>query len=1012
MSKILFPTSSARDFTPEMINSCKHILSRPLQEIYQLCLDDLISGRKLELACLLRILLERPPTPEYASIIGWFAINNLIQAPTLQLYMSVLLQNKNTFYGEQCCIAFLNEVIPVGYRYLSFLEDVIAIPGFRFRHSDLFILINQTFENAIPLEGFQPKNQFSIPSPIGIIPLTQNLHLDLPPITKSISEPPLKLTLEECVQASYLMPEEHRRHYLISYVLNTQIPDSILSPPSVLLEAVCAYAKHLLSNAISDGKSKIGWERYSVHAQLHQIGMWIGLLSISQGPPPPIYYIDLYKILRDSIKLGCFNEAVILLAGYFSRASSIYQLPCPYTVSFLQVMAAFINQPGVRLDVYQSVQAFAALIGTDISIFLTRTIEVDPTSFDLHCVFQLDPKNQLYFLGPYQKDAIVSNSQERVDNFFDFAPNPEKFPQYMQEVIRTASFVRKYYFVGRGNSICLPEPRTGGLHNTLIDCAILMGLSNNSVLSGTACRILAKLVYPPFKLAPEKLRYAFPNYNMLTALIKHSCISPQDINTLYSDILTNPQTGPIALPMIRRMMPHIFKLQRLYPRANFTSLYALTGMRPTNSKTDLPSVDRSNISVLRAFLLFCKQPDDDTRKDFLNKFGTGTAMQIAAIIQILIGSVREDNKDYSAIECFIALIPSILEKVSNDVILNGLLRTMDQINSSTIVSHQLGIVCVCHEIFSCIGDFSPNRLIPFLTKTSPGKIPDFVTSWIQLVLHPKVFGAMIESADLECVNFCLRFIICIIKLAINFPDGFYRPVARIITTICDSYPEFVVSFHLIILESVPPRFIQLRNIILSSIPPNFDPMLPPPVSVIPGDTQELRILKSKTEAIIMDRVTTVQSSMMKQIYEIFKKIISKDVSLLWKFVLFVIQTWTISHERFSKTNMVLELLTMLVPVSPIYFFSSLLDHVRYNNCHTRFAMELVLALFERVSDDLREIILIEIVRRLLCVTAPPHSLRELFSRLMEERKMDVLSLMKKMNEFQDFEEAVKVIKIL
>lgn len=1012
MSKILYPTTSVRDFSPEMINSCKHILSRPLQDIYQLCLDDLVQGRKLELACLLRILLERPPTPDYASIIGWFAINSLVQAPTLQLYMNVLLQNKNTFYGEQCCIAFLNEIIPVSYRYLNFLESVISIPGFRFRHSDLYILINQIFENAIPLEGFQPKNQFSIPNPIGLIPITTNFHIDLPPITKSINEPSLKGTLEECVQASYLMPEEHRRHYLISYVLNTQIPDSIPNPPSVLLEAVCAYAKHLLSNAISDGKSKIGWERYSVHAQIHQIGMWIGLLSISQGPPPPIYYIDMYKTLRDSIKLGCFNEAVILLAGYFSRASAIYQLPCPYTVSFLQVMAAFINQPGIRLDVYQSVQAFAALIGTDISIFLTRTIEVDPTSFDLHCVFQLDQHKQLYFLGPYQKDAIISTSQERVDSFFDFVPNADKFPSYMQEVIQNANFVRKYYFVGRGNTVCIPDTRTGAVHNSLIDAAILMSLSNNPVLSGTASRILAKLIYPPYKLSPEKLRYAFPNYNVLTSLIKHNCISPQDINTLYSDILTNPQTGPIALPMIRRMMPHIFKLQRLYPRTNFNSLYALTGMRPTGSKPELPSIDRSNISLLKAFFDYCKLPNEEKKKDFMAKFGAGTASQIQAICQVLIGSVREDNKDTSAIQCFISLIPLILEKVTNEVIMNGFLRVFENVSSSFITHHQLGIVYLWYEIFSCIGDFSPSKLINFLSKTAPGRNPDFVTSWMQLVLHPHVFPAMIEGGEPECINFCLRFIICIIKLAINFPEGFYRPVVRILCTIADSFPEFVTSFHIFILDHIPPRFTQLRNIILCAQPQHPDPVLPPPIAVPGNDSPEMRSLKNKVEGYVADRLTMIQPTLMKSILEYFKKVITNEPSGLSKFIVYIISTWAMTHERFSQTNTVLELMLQLQDVSPQYFFSTLLDHVRYNNSHTRFAMELILAMFGKLPEDRKEMILIEIIRRLLCVTAPPQSLRTLFSRLFEERKMEIIQMVKKMNEYPELEEIAITLKTL
>ena len=75
-------------------------------------------------------------------------------------------------------------------------------------------------------------------------------------------------------------------------------------------------------------------------------------------------------------------------------------------------------------------------------------------------------------------------------------------------------------------------------------------------------------------------------------------------------------------------------------------------------------------------------------------------------------------------------------------------------------------------------------------------------------------------------------------------------------------------------------------------------------------------------------------------------------------------------------------------------------------------MELLLAIFGRIQDDVREIFLVELVRRLLCVTQPPQTLVRLFVRLWEERKTEISVLAKKRNETHQLQQIFDVVKIL
>ena len=1004
-----YPTSVSKDFTQEQISEARMTVMRPLADIYKKCLEFHSAGRFLDLTCLLRIILEMPVTPPNAALVGWFAINGLIPAPTLYLYINQLLSKREEYEGEKCCIAFAQEIIPYSYKFTAFLESVATIPGFCYRNPDLYITITQMLDSPVKIESYISWTRFAIPSAPRKIPIPPNSRFHLLPIVQSQNEPPMKQTIDECVQACYHMPEENRRHYLISFVLNTQIPDSIRDSPKILLEAVCVYAKHLLSNAIRDVRGRIGWERFNYHAQIHQTGMWIGLLSISRGPPPPLYYIDMHKILRESVKLGCFREVVILLTGYFSRACQVYLLPCPYTSSILEIMAAVVNHPGVRLDVLQAVDTFASLIGTKISFFYNRQIDIDPTSFDMESVFQMDHVTKQFFLGPNQKDSLVDNSPERVYNFFNYSPTYDSIPDILKPTFEKAEHVRKYYFQGSGTDIFIPKdfdiPR-----QKVINAVLSMALSHNQVLSSTVSKMLPKLIVPPFSLDQTRLRYAFPNHDIFLSCVNSNLMDPREINNIYCDILTNTQTGPIAFPMVQRLIPHISKLMRKYPNANFTSLFALCGMQPPLDDQKLPTPDHAHIPLLRYFIHYCKTGDEEARTEFISKFSPGTHQQVTALIQTIIASVSENSRDYTAVDCYAAMLPHLPSKILNESLLTGLLKAFELFTPSMVVNYQQALFRVAYETFTAIKDLNPIKLIPFFTHYSPGCIPGFAACWMQLVFHPHVLPYLIQSADPTAIAFCLRFFIAIIKLAVNMPDGFYRPVVRALITLSDQFPLFVTSYHCLLLEHVPPRFTQIRNIILSANP-GTDSHSPPPIGIITGDSSDMKTLKLNAEPFITDKAQANLQEHMNTIIETVFQAVSQDSSVIWRFIFFCIAAYSQTHEKYSTKDTINELMMGLVNISPI-FISALLDHVRYPNSHSRIVLEMLFNIYNRVQSEQKEAFIIELLRRILCVTQPPEAVRRLFVRIWEDKKSEITEIAQRNGEAQELEEVAKCLQLL
>jgi hypothetical protein len=424
----------------------------------------------------------------------------------------------------------------------------------------------------------------------------------------------------------------------------------------------------------------------------------------------------------------------------------------------------------------------------------------------------------------------------------------------------------------------------------------------------------------------------------------------------------------------------------------------------------LPAPDHSHLPLLRYFIQFCKAGTEAARNEFISRITPGTHQQITALIQLVIGSVNEDAPDYTAIDCYAAMIPMLPTKILNETLLTGLLKAYELLTPTMVVAHQSAVFRVAYETFTAIKELNPIKLIPFFTHYAPGKIPGFTGCWIQLVLHPHVLPALINSYDPTAITFCLRFVIAIIKLAVNMPDPYYRPVMRAIFTLADDFPLFVSAYHCLLLEHVPPRFAQLRNAILGANP-NTNPKLPPPIGIFTGDSQEIKNLKLKAEPFITDKQIPAVQEAVNSITDNLTKLITTDVSVVWRFSFFCIAAYAQIHQKFSSEDLIVDLFVGIVEISPI-FYTTLMDHLRYRNTHTVFVFELLYTIFQRINEGQRELFLVEMFRRILCVTQPPPSLRNLFLKIWEEMQKEIRESMAAGVGSNYLEEVISAIKTL
>jgi hypothetical protein len=226
----------------------------------------------------------------------------------------------------------------------------------------------------------------------------------------------------------------------------------------------------------------------------------------------------------------------------------------------------------------------------------------------------------------------------------------------------------------------------------------------------------------------------------------------------------------------------------------------------------------------------------------------------------------------------------------------------------------------------------------------------------------------------EAIEFCLHFVLTCIELAKLEADVFYRPVARIFMTIAVGAPMLFVTYHMIFLGKLPIGFIQFRNVILgASAAPTEDP---PPMGF--GFSEQMKA--AGMDKLVLDHNRS--AAKMGLIINILGERKTEEGLLppiVWQFVLFCLIT-----PLRNITDFFVRVCDSFLGDDVRWVLVALIDQIRYRNAHTRLAIEIVKAIFNKCSDNVRELVIVELMRRVMCVTPPPANVLRLMASIHQE----------------------------
>jgi hypothetical protein len=333
-------------------------------------------------------------------------------------------------------------------------------------------------------------------------------------------------------------------------------------------------------------------------------------------------------------------------------------------------------------------------------------------------------------------------------------------------------------------------------------------------------------------------------------------------------------------------------------------------------------------------------------------------------------SPQADNPiDYSVIDCLCSALGKSPDKVNLEALL---MRVLQATAKEAVAVAPLPFFRLMHGLLSTGICHNAERLTQLIDLLSPSHFPHFACCWIQLCMHRLTFPKFVRINSHLTTAFCVNFVGTCLELAARTPEVFYRPVERILLTISASAPLLFVSYHMLFLSHLPMSFTQFRNIILSAPIPSTEEGPPIGFSVV----SELQ-LTGLDRLVVDGDLTTPKLSM---IVNAIKKAVKSEggvmPALVWQFVLFFFQ-----NVHRGAADPIVKICDLHLHDSVRWIIVAIADQVRYQNAHTTIAMDVLTALYARGRDDVKEIVLLELVRRLMCVTPPPAMLFKLFAQI-------------------------------
>jgi hypothetical protein len=293
-------------------------------------------------------------------------------------------------------------------------------------------------------------------------------------------------------------------------------------------------------------------------------------------------------------------------------------------------------------------------------------------------------------------------------------------------------------------------------------------------------------------------------------------------------------------------------------------------------------------------------------------------------------------------------------------------------------------------MFTVFGERELDRAVDLLDALAPTAFPSFVLCWLQLTMHGNAFPRFFGSKEPRTVGFCLRCILLSIRLAVDYPELLYKGVLQVLITVAAVAPLFFTSYHCLLIERLPDHYVQFRNIILAATP-QWRSEIPPPIGFSVAADLQGTVLRTVLDPFLSPSDGPVSQSAAQFITATLKRSLieppDRNHRLIWEFVFFCIATVSPNMSQFANARRI-PIVDLFVSISVFFnesvcfLIEAILDHVRFPNPHTMFAIKLLCAIFIGGNDLCREIIIGVLLKRMLCVTPPPRALARLFEKLI------------------------------
>lgn len=796
----------------------------------------------------------------------------------------------------------------------------------------------------------------------------------------------LKSSLIESIEyGDTIEDEELQRAYFVKVMKVFDLPSGYRIVSMPMLKVACQYSIGVLEDDKRDP-----WCDHEIYDWIEKLGEWVGALCIKKKIPVPIEWLNIPYEFRRCIEFGVAVRGIRFVKGYL-RKSKIRPPNC-VCVLLLEIMAALKEARGLKLSVYQAIAEFEETLHIDLTAFARRSIFVPLNSFDRYAQF-VSEKDSIVFQNPrafgYQTPDKFHTANKYIAQYFDYVPDLTQLPTEFKEVIDVAQMIEKYFFIGhpchvKAPVMDLPE-------NVVLQSIVSMALSPDAVIAQFGSRMLYKIVQKVKGVdLAAVFRTAFPNKYVLSSCFEANCIEPAEINGLFCDLLTSPSIRNFALDRIKALIP--ICLASSTPKA-FCGVLKLCGMDPPSQQpSDIGFPDPKHLPLLEAFLEYCQDPSDSA--SFVERMKIATTSSLRSLLLFVFHATKSTASplnstkiDYSTIDNFCYGVARCTGKSKFE---ENIVSAIKSIAHEVSAMYPLSLFRLLHGLITNRVVQSDDLLIQLIDHFVPSKYPTFSCCWMQLCAHRAVFPRLVQINSTKSMNFCVKYVMTCIELCKEQPDVFYRPVTRILMAITSSYPQFVVSYFALFLEKLPISFTQLRNVILKAyLPPSEDQ---PPMGFKCGGMLYLMGQQILTKDMI------VSDDRAEKIADVLRKTL-KPGTIYVPRVVWALVVYYLSQIKSDTADLLVLVCRKFTDESVRMIIIALIDQLRYENLHTTKALNTLHALFKTGSELHRELILTELIRRLMCVTRPPDSVDRLFHTLNDDFGDEIWEMVKKRGEY-------------